>query len=384
MGLNEYFEYSLGGAKRNGREDGSRNIPGKDQKEHSAYERQLAMKASKEIRSIAEEWEKEDRNLKGNYVSALKRFIDAKEKAKKEKDEAEKALTEYRHLINQINNTADGHHLGKWPYLVFMLLIGLVEIPLTAKVFEIFGDNRIMTYVFALVLCISVPATAHFMGVMIKEKFNPKNIVLLFINLIALISALGAVSWLREKFFESGESQELLGVHMDPQSVTFVFFVIQFLIFASATTASYLAHDSNPEHLMFKRSKKTGKEDLDKETREADEAEKEFETAAKRLVTTDAERTKRFSEYQNRAEGKIEHCKMVIEVYRGANVRVRGDAEITAFSTYPELNLPSCLNTLDLECGYAVPEASPVLCPFCGESNSGTSATCKKCGNNLH
>ena len=89
MGLNEYFEYSLGGAKRNGREDGSRNIPGKDQKEHSAYERQLAMKASKGIRSIAEEWEKEDRNLKGNYVSALKIFIDTKEKAKKEKDEAE-------------------------------------------------------------------------------------------------------------------------------------------------------------------------------------------------------------------------------------------------------------------------------------------------------
>jgi len=383
MGLSEYWEYSLWGAKINGRADGRQNIPGKTQTEHSAYERQLAMKANKEIRFIAEEWEKEDRKLKGNYVSALKKFIDAKEKAKKEKDEAKNALIKYGNLIDQINNTTDSHHLDKWPYLIFMLLIGVVEIPLTAKVFEIFGEQKILTYVFALVICLAVPANAHFMGVMIKEKFNPRNVALLVINLISLIGAFAAIAWLRKIFFESKETQELLGVHLDPQSVTFVFFVIQFLIFASATTASYLAHDSNPERSVFKKSRKTGKQDLDEEKREAVEAENEFDAAAQRLSSAEAAREKSFSEYHNRAEGKIEHWKMVMEVYRGANVRDRGDSEILSFSAYPDMTIPSCLNDLDMECGYTVPDASPMPCPLCGESNPFTAVRCKKCGNNL-
>jgi len=203
MGVMQYFEYSLTGAKRNGREDGKRNIPAKNQKENSAYERQLAMKANHEIRTVAQEWEKEDRTLKGNYTSALKWFIDAKAKEKKESGEAEKALADYRRIVDTINGTAEGRHLDKWPYLLFMFLVGVVEIPLTAKVFEIFGENNILTYVFALAICLSIPATAHFTGVLIKEKFNPRNVALLVINLVALIATFVAIAWLRKIFLIS-------------------------------------------------------------------------------------------------------------------------------------------------------------------------------------
>lgn len=80
----------------------------------------------------------------------------------------------------------------------------------------------------------------------------------------------------------------------------------------------------------------------------------------------------------------IAHCKLLIEAYRGANVRKRGDADITSFRSYPNITLPVSLQKLDMDLGAAVPEAVPKKCGKCGfTENHFRAYACAACGNTL-
>lgn len=380
--LADLIEYSHMGARRNGRIDGEKNIPGKTQREHSPFEQQLAMRANKQIRTVAAGWENDDRSLKGDYVKALGAFHKSQQKAGKEVPEAESVLGSYRDAMKVFGEATDEPQLAKWKYYVILALIAFGEIPLTAKVFEILGDNKALTYVFALVLCVSVPVAAHFVGMIFKEKMDAKRWVILLVNGLGFGLVLFAISYFREKYFEA-EAQQLLGVSMDPRMVTLVFLAIQLLIFIVAATASYFAHDSHPG-----RKKKWGeaqrlKDILAQETAEAKAAESELHVASKDLAEAEAKRLKTFEHYRHRVEEVINNYKMIIQAYRAANVRSRGDAEIESFKNYPDFSMPPSLQDLDMECGPTVPESVPVLCAICGESNPSNAARCKKCGNNL-
>lgn len=381
--ISDWWEYSLWGAKRNGNNDGSRNIPEKDQKDHSAYERQLAMRASKDIRHVAQEWEKSDQTLKGNYVSATRDYFEAQKRAQKETAEAEAVLNNHRAVSERLNNNSDNPHLGRKAYWAIILLIAVGEIPLTAKAFNLMGENQVLTYVFALVLCVSVPTFAHFAGLILREKFSWKNIIILVADIASFIAVLYVVSWVREKYFEAEGQQLLEGVQMDPHMVSYVFFAIQLFIFMVATTASYFAHDSHPDRKKTIRESENSKKELQKECGEAQIAEKHLDTAARQLAAVEAQREKAFAVYHAKAEEIVETCKMMIETYRGSNVRARGHAGIVSFATYPEITIPACLLDLDKDCGFTVPEIVPVRCSICGEENAGTTKRCKKCGNDL-
>ena len=41
--------------------------------------------------------------------------------------------------------------------------------------FDILGEARLLTYVFAAVLCVVLPTSAHFLGVIVREEFNKKK-----------------------------------------------------------------------------------------------------------------------------------------------------------------------------------------------------------------
>lgn len=383
MSISDWWEYETWGAKRNGTNDGARNIPDKTQTSHAAYERQHAMRANKQIRAVATEWEKADQRLKGSYVAGLRNFLDAKKRAQKEGTEAEEILTKHRAVADDVNRNTNEPHMGRKTYLAIMIFLAIAEIPLTAQVFEIFGEQKVMTYVFALVLCISVPMGAHLAGLNLKEKFSWKDFTIFLTLMTALIAVLGSVSYIREKFFES-QMQDLLGVALDPRMVTLAFFAIQFFIFAIATIASYYAHDGHPDRKRSQRELEATAKELKKETIEAQAAERLMDAAARQLAEIEAQREKSLAGYRSRAEEIVEDCKMKIETYRGANVRARGDSNILSFATYPEITIPNCLLTLDMECGSPVlPEFMPIRCSLCGEENSGTLSRCKNCGNDL-
>ena len=59
--------------------------------------------------------------------------------------------------------------------MIFAIAIFLGEIPLNALVFEIFGENQVMTWIMATIIGLAVPISAHFIGIKFREHPDGVN-----------------------------------------------------------------------------------------------------------------------------------------------------------------------------------------------------------------
>lgn len=351
MGFWNWVEYSNYGARRNGKKDGAKSIPTKDQSDHAPYEKALAKIANENIRRTAAGWERLDADLKGKYCDAKREYHDACTAHNKEGGEAGLAETILNTALAKKHDSSEYPHMGAWAYRILIIFIALGEMPLTATVFDILGENRLLTYIFAAVLCVALPTTAHFLGIIIREKFNRKNGILLIVNLIVFIGVLVAIAYMREKFFEASDLQKVLSVKMDPAMVTLVFIAIQLFIFAVATTAAYFAHDPHPELKRSLKKYQHAKKSWEKEKGEALQAVNRLKQAATVFAKISAAREKTFKSYNDRAREIKEIQERTIETYRTYNLRARSDLPVEAFKSYPAIEIPESLQTLDVDCG---------------------------------
>ena len=338
------------GAWLNGRTDGKKSIPSKDAAEHSPYEKRLAQTAKENIKRAAQRWEDEDKELKGKYCDAKREYIDALRCLNRERKEHGLASKAYTDALGIKRESSTYPHLSLMAYRLLIGFIAIGEMPLTAIVFDILGEARLLTYVFAAVLCVVLPTSAHFLGVIIREEFNKKKGVIFAINLLIFVGVLVAIAYMREKFFEASDFQKVLGVQMDPTVATIVFILIQAFIFTVATTASYFAHDPHPN---LKRSLKEfddAKRRLEKENKDTIEAEERVNKAAEILTKVTALREGTFKRYKYVTEEVKAIHERVIEVYRTHNLRKRSDTPIS-FSNYPIIEIPKSLQVLDEDCG---------------------------------
>lgn len=352
MGLLSWISYTYFGAWLNGRMDGKRNIPMSDQEDHSPYEKRLALIADENIRRVAQKWDNEDRKLKGDYCRAKREYIDALKDLNKERGEHGEALQDYEDALKKKRDSSTYPHLSTKAYLAFIILIGLSEFPLTAFVFDILGENRLFTYIFAAALCIALPMASHSLGVFIREQFNKKNSIIAAVNLLLFVVVIVAIAYLREKFFEASEFQKVLGVQMDPTTVTIVFIFIQLFIFGVTVTASYLAHDPHPNLKRAKKDFEDAKKRLQKESREVFAAEERVDKAAEVLVKIEALRGRTFEKYQSMVDEITAIQRRIIEAYRTHNRRRRNDSP-KSFKNYPHIEIPHSLQELDVDCGIA-------------------------------
>jgi hypothetical protein len=352
MGLFSWFTYSYFGAWLNGRIDGKKNIPTADQEDHSPYEKQLTLIADENIRRVTQKWDDEDRKLKGEYCGAKREYIDALKDLNKDRDEHGEALQDYEAALKKKHESSTYPHLSHRAYWAFIILLSFSEFPLTAFVFDILGENRLFTYIFAAALCIALPMASHFLGIFIREQFSKKNSIIAAVNLLLFVGVIVAIAYLREKFFEASEFQKVLGVQMDPATVTIVFIFIQLFIFGVATTASYLAHDPHPQLKRAKKEFEDAKNMLQKESREVIQAEERVDKAAEVLVKIEALRVRTFEKYQSMVNEIAAIQKRLIEAYRTHNLRHRNDLP-KSFKNYPSIEIPHSLQELDVDCGIA-------------------------------
>ena len=347
MGLLSWISYSYFGAWLNGRKDGKRGIP-RTPEEHAPYEKRLVHIANENIGRVAQKWEDEDQKLKSEFCEAKREYLDANKDCKKGGKDHSFAAKNYDDALKKKRGSSDYLHISSTAYKILMVIIGVLEIPLTTNVFDIFGENRILTYLFAAALCISLPISAHLLGVMIKEKFDKKVWIIFSFNLLVFVGVIVAIAYIREKFFEASEFQKVLGVQMDPTMVTIVFILIQVFIFTVATTASSFAHDPHPQLRRSLKEFKDAKKRLEDESKDLIEAEERVDKAAEVLAKIEAIRDTTFKMYQN----KVIEIKAIqerhIEVYRTQNLRKRKDF---SFGDYPPIEIPKSLQEIDVDCG---------------------------------
>jgi len=343
------MSYTYFGAWLNGRIDGKKGIPGAEES-HSPYEKQLTLIADENIRRVAQKWENEDKKLKGDYCSAKREYIDALKDLNKEREEQGKASQSYEDALKSKRDSSTYPHFSHNASRLFIIAMGLFEFPLTAFIFDILGENRLLTYLFAGALCIALPMASHFLGIFTREQFNKKNSIIAAVNSALFVGVIIAIAYLREKFFEASEFQKVLGIQMDPTTVTIVFIFIQLFIFGIAATASYLAHDPHPNLRRAKKEFEDARNRLQKETRDVIKAEERVDKAAEVLIKIEALRVNTFKKYRSIVDEILAIQRRLIEIYRTHNRRCRNDYP-KSFNTYPHIEIPRSLENLDVDCG---------------------------------
>lgn len=159
-------------------------------------------------------------------------------------------------------------YVPHWLYMIFALAIFLGEIPLNALVFQIFGENQVMTWVMAFVIGLSVPLTAHFIGIKLREHgdgFSIGNFLKAFSVFAVITIALYGLSLMRQTYL--GEFKTELGLTDLLVERSFLFFWLNMAVFVSAIIVSYLAHDAVPGFESLAQEHKYSRKSVAKEER---------------------------------------------------------------------------------------------------------------------
>jgi hypothetical protein len=331
----KYNECSI---RRKGRQDG-RNftwkfwpithekkepVPPKDQKEIAAFENVLFNFTSNDLGKISEQWSKVDEGLKPNVEKAYVALMNAEERYKKEKNEADAVEDDYQKAKQDYFNIPVPSFS---PTLATLLLIFIAigEFPLNSMVFQLFGENKSLTYIIAALICVSIPLAAHFFGMSLKNvKKSLTDIILISSLPILILLEIGAIAWIREKYFEAMMLNNVANLKISSEQLTIIFVIINLAIFFIATFISYSSsYENNQEYRSMKKLYTRIKKRYDKEYKEEAEANLQLERNEKQFKHLKQQREKRFEQFQSKASQLIKVFEGYIWCYRDSNINVR-------------------------------------------------------------
>jgi hypothetical protein len=260
----EYNEQLL---RSRGREDGELNIPDPMTGFPSPFEKELTYTTARIASRIASVYkgplEQLDATVKADRELVIAQRENELEKIEgiyqAEKDSAENAFglrdahrrleaaeKRYNDFYEQLKRPPVVYfHPFVYMFLAFLIFAG--EVPLNALVFQIFGENQVMTWVMACVVGLSVPLSAHFIGIKLREHaygFSAGNSIKATVCCGIVVGALYGLSIMRQTYL--GELKESLGITDTLVNSSFMFFWLNLAVFATAIMISYLAHDAAP------------------------------------------------------------------------------------------------------------------------------------------
>jgi hypothetical protein len=342
-----------------GKKDGQAGFPVLDQTHFTPYEDQLKQICEENVKRLAQQWQRADLKLHADYCNAkgeseaLSKQIPA---AQTEAENAQAAFDSARDL--------DLSHLHFSPLAYAVLLLGIAvgEVPLNSIVFQLFGDSTLLNYAMSLTLALVLPVCAHFLGGLLRQgflkgdKFTTHSVWIVLLSIIP-VGTLGGIAYIREKFFEAADTQRVLGVKLDFQTVTLIFFFINLLIFLVASVASYVAHD--PDAIKARAAFKAARRRLKTATDALARMQAKAHAAEARMQELYAKRTRLHARMTHEGEECKDIVQRLISVYRQYNMRARADKTLPeCFKRHPEMDMLASLTALDWECGRGTIPAS--------------------------
>lgn len=368
--------YSDDALRARAKEDGVAGIPLAESPLPSPFERELVHAASQLAVTIGTTYRRALEQVDGK-IKAERTLVETKYKnvlescedvyaAEKEAAEnvfglkdshAQLELNEKRY--NQIYEEVKRDpvvYIPHWAYIFLAFFIFVGEVPLNALVFQMFGENQVMTWVMALIVGLCIPVSAHFIGIKLREHgrgLSMTNILKGVVALAVVIAALYGLSVMRQTYL--GSMKESLGLTDSLVENSFMFFWLNVAVLAAAVVIAYLAHDPIPGYdVLGHRLKVLRKKVAKAERTKVDLLKK---AAMKRV----AERDKAAAEHRDNCnrvdlmkgtydqlltEGKEweSRCLIVLRqkaaVYRHENLKNRESKALPrSFETEPELNL---------------------------------------------
>jgi len=328
--------------------------PPAEQAEPAEYEQELKAAAESQLGQVAEQWQKEDQRLYAEYVRAMREHKQAEESLKKEAAEADEAIREHA-KARQVVADLGLPSISRRARNTWLVVLAILEFPINKAVFQIFQLNRMETALAAASVGVVIPLLAHLTGYFLRQDVkNARDKTLLWVAPFAGLTVIGAIAYIRSTYLEAENRLDVLGVHINPATMTVIFIVVNMSIFITALITSY--HGSHPRGKLFRQASKRLKaatRSLRKETGEAQVARHRFEAAAKAADLARSRRQKRFELLAEEARSVIQRYEHLVRVYRGANLEARrASGRPQCFSVEPvSAVLPAVFQKLNWNAG---------------------------------
>lgn len=357
-------------------EDASHNIPSLNHAGLAPFEQELlhatAELASKVATTYKGPLEVIDAKMKAEHVFLAQKQSDELERVESmyslEKDAADNAF-ELKDAHKQLElaekhyngmyvtyNRAPIEYLPHWLYVILAIAIFLGEVPLNAMVFQIFGENQVMTWVMALIIGLCVPLTAHFVGIKFREHANGLSFGNTLKGLLAfaiVTYALFELSLLRQSYL--GENMDALGLTEKLVHDSFMFFYLNLAVLSAAILIAYLSHDQVPGYQRARDELKAARKRVQRlEHRRVDQlksgamhrAEEKkniheaYRDGMNRVALLHGAYDQLLKEGQELERRCVSILRQLVSMYRRENLRARSDKVVPAsFSVQPDLEL---------------------------------------------
>ena len=317
------------------------------------FEKELIRQGYEELDGLSHKWSDLDHKLKPLYCGSQKEYFNAQESYKKESKEAEEKLQPLNKTREAFNNLVVPRFSEKWA-LFWLIIIGIIEFPLNSQIFQIFGENKIMTYLFSAGICIILPIASHFLGAKLKnEKKSKRDNIFMIGTPVFILLLIGGIALLRETFFEVTQANSILKINISSEALTILFIIINLTIFFIATFISYeSAHKDKDEFYLKEKQYKVALKLYTKELKEAILSEKILSNKEKEYYKIKNQREKEFEKFCEIAKNKKSIILWAMQVYRVANMNQRNEKPecFKVAVKVPDDFIPLTLKKENLDC----------------------------------
>lgn len=334
----------------NGWRDGCKNYPAQDARHPAQFVRELMDACENQLARLGKSWKQEEEKLNADYHKAFDSNRTSEQTLKQAEERNQNAIQTYEDSKADLDYLEHVSPSKKWYFVLFSFLT-IAEFPINSFVFELFGEARWLTMIMSVLLCFGIPWAAHIAGKALKEGLrNDRVIAIKFVVMLMMISGLLAgIAYMREKFFEGSEVQQVLGIDMNVSIVTMLFFLINGTVFLIAMWTSYSAHPRDPKtfHTILRKYREAESE-YNLTQRQLAGAKEEKERAANRLHDVISKRKNGFEKMRNEAVEIMKSWNNHIRYYCKINIRNRTDGcEPVSFYTEPVYKIPEGLQKLE-------------------------------------
>lgn len=352
------------------KEDAAKNIPAADSNEPAPFEKQIMHETAKLASKISARY-KTCLEMLDAKIKAEEAFVNQQRNHTQENVESVSSVEE--NAVDTAHILQDAHRqlelaekrynefyerLGRgpivyiphWLYWIFAFAIFAGEIPLNALVFEIFGENQIMTWVMAFIIGLSVPLSAHFIGIKFREHVEGihwGNIAKGSIASALIVAALYGLSHMRQVYLDA--NKEALGLSDTLVESSFEFFWLNVAVLAAAIMIAYLSHDASPAFQRAEQDLKAARKRVEKlerrrigmlkssrfrKSRLINDVNRDFRDGLNKINLLKGHYDMLLKEGQELEDQCLQGFRHDVEIYRQENLRARTDGKRpNSFST---------------------------------------------------
>ena len=162
------------------RKDGRRNYPVASDANRPEFEGELHRACRQGLSTLAMNWHESEKEAEARLAKASRTYeksgLDL-EKAMQDRSLSEAAFNQAEKLSLNLEHVSPGHAT----YLALMCFMMLLEFPLNAAVFEVFGRSTVETWIYALTPSFFIPGLAHLIGQALKRGLRNKTPLIMFL-----------------------------------------------------------------------------------------------------------------------------------------------------------------------------------------------------------